>query len=124
MSAVVKPQTREDVQFGATYEDMVTGEQGVATAVATYITGCDNVGLSGQEKGARKVSWYDVPRVRLVREAGEDVKAMLAQQGSASVSNVTNPGDIDVNAVEGKVKTGGPQDVPFGAVDMEHPNLN
>ena len=121
MSAVVKPQTREDVQFGATYEDMVTGEQGVATAVATYITGCDNVGLSGQEKGARKVSWYDVPRVRLVREAGEDVKAMVAQQDVLLQAAFLPDGE---KASPIARKTGGPQDVPFGAVDMEHPNLN
>ena len=54
-----------NLELGARYRDVVTGFEGTATGFCTYITGCDQVLLTGPagEDGGVKARWYDVDRL-------------------------------------------------------------
>ena len=67
------------IELGRVYEDELTGFRGIATALCSYLTGCDQVGLLGQSvDGAKPVyQWVDVPRVVQVSGRGALVIRVL-----------------------------------------------
>ena len=64
---------REEIDdyLGNTYEDKISGFKGVATGFCRYLTGCDQVLLSGKvgSDGHTKTLWTDVQRA--VKVEGE-----------------------------------------------------
>lgn len=57
-----------DVKLGSRYRDKTHGLEGVATALAQYMTGCNQVRLEFVKDGEIKSYWFDEPNVELVKE--------------------------------------------------------
>ena len=62
---------RNNLEFGAAYEDAYSGFTGTATGYCFYVTGCDNVLLThfDPEGGEHVSKWIDVARVRRLAQA-------------------------------------------------------
>lgn len=82
-----KPASLEDVSLGATYRDLLFGTEGVATGVARYLTGCDQVCLSrAKADGDPKGDWLDVSRVVMVRPPAPEVARAFPNARGRTVS--------------------------------------
>lgn len=57
---------QDGFEFGAEYEDVISGVVGIQTGYVTYITGCEQVLLTHKAKDGNPVeaSWHDVDRLR------------------------------------------------------------
>ncbi|MGJ8529660.1 hypothetical protein [Maritalea sp.] len=55
----------EQIKFGHTYKDKVTGFKGYCTAKALYATGCNQIALQpATKKGSfQEAHWFDIERV-------------------------------------------------------------
>lgn len=54
------------IDLGQTYQDKITGFQGVATGYVQYISGCNQALLAprvGDDGGLRDPQWFDVQRL-------------------------------------------------------------
>ncbi len=76
---------KHDVTLGNEYTDTVTGFKGVATAVAYYLTGCEQVALTAHINGDIKEWWFDVTRVQEVK------KKAAPKRKATSVDKVGGP---------------------------------
>lgn len=63
MKRSAKPIEAADVIMGDEYTDCITGIKGVATAVYTFLTGCDQVCLSFVVGGENKFHTVDASRL-------------------------------------------------------------
>lgn len=77
-------QSKDEIQLGATYKDMVTGFVGVAISKAEHITGCDTATIEAPYKEGSKtdVYMYDVSRLELVNKK----PVLIEQTPKAKVS--------------------------------------
>ena len=84
---------KNQIVLGARYRDKVTGLEGVAIGITTWLTGCDSVGLLGpaQDGKVAEPYWTDTSRVEPIGDG-------------ASV--------METKAVETVVRPGGPQPTP------------
>ena len=54
--------------LGKKYKDAVLGVEGIATASACYLTGCDQIQLSANDSTGRPFEhWVDVTRIEAVK---------------------------------------------------------
>jgi len=74
---------KNDIVFGRTYKDVISGYVGIATGFCTYMTGCDTVLLSRNstdENGKfQNGEWFDVERLEPV-ESVPDVHLRRQRQ--------------------------------------------
>lgn len=68
------PATR--VRLGDLVRDEVTGFQGIASGVSTFLYGCARVGVMSRElKGGQPLSmqWFDEPQLKLIQRGAVNV---------------------------------------------------
>ena len=65
------------VQLGDEVRDIVTGFQGIATAMIQYLVGCRHVGITSTELKddgePRPVQWIDEPQVEVVKRNAVEI---------------------------------------------------
>lgn len=68
-----------DIQLGATYRDVVSGFQGVATSKSTFLMGCARVTLVRLSANRESVTEYtvDEPQLKFLEEATQEVLAAV-----------------------------------------------
>ena len=77
-----------DEHLGNTYKDKISDFQGPATGVCRYLTGCDQVLLSGKvgNDGHVKTIWLDVQRLQKV-----DAERIVLDNGETPGFDVAPP---------------------------------
>lgn len=79
-----------NVEYGGRYRDVVTGFEGVCTAVSAHVTGClSALIVPGVDKEGKLVDgqWMDIARLRCA--SGEPIRIVT------TVEQVESGGDID-----------------------------
>ena len=63
----------EHVELGSHYRDTITGFEGVATSISTFILGCRRVQLTRMESGEIKEHYFDEPHLELLDRPAVEV---------------------------------------------------
>ena len=76
------------VDLGKRYRDKINGFEGVATAHARYLTGCDRVLLEAVQNGDLKEYWFDVTRLADVEIPDDELRPGGPQSAPPSRSRL------------------------------------
>lgn len=72
----------KDNMLGKEYRDKITGFTGTVTAFCSYLTGCDQVGLTPKVNAEGKTQpseWFDIGRVEFIGD-GITAKSVQAEK--------------------------------------------
>ena len=71
--------TNFNIQNGDLAKDTITDFEGIVTATAQYIAGCDQILLTEQgtkkKPGSDKSRWFDIERLELIKKSKVKIKA-------------------------------------------------
>lgn len=79
----------QKIELGATYKDVITGFEGVATGYVQYITGCNQALLvppCDKSRKAPEACWYDEQRLSRTR-----AKVIAIDNGTATGCDAPAP---------------------------------
>lgn len=68
----IPPKAEQPMELGTTHKDVITGFQGVATGIRTFISGCTQVLLTPPtdlDGAYREPVWFDIQRLQPVPDA-------------------------------------------------------
>ena len=53
-----------NITLGMKVRDEITGQEGIVTAITSYLTGCNRAGIEAQDES--DVLWFDMPRLEQI----------------------------------------------------------